>query len=193
MMRFVLSLALAVCSVVNAGEVPYVSGLVDFAPVSNNGSLPFYWDLGSGQGLLVGGGDYIDVQQDGWRIEAYDTTGSGELGSVSVHWLQSGIQISSSSGARGAMRALLDAPVAKGLRYATVQWEYDGTPCLIFINGRRFNLPAKAWPGNCGGEVFGGWTGTARVRTLGDGRSVEVIIWPIAGGADIVLGNVTFN
>ena len=75
MMRFILSLALAVCSVVNAGEVPYVSGLVDFAPMSNNGSLPFYWNLGQGEGLLVGGGDYIDVQQDGWRIEVYDTTG----------------------------------------------------------------------------------------------------------------------
>jgi len=193
MMRCVLGVALCVCGVVQAGEtVPYVSGRVEFAPTSNNGNQPFYWDLGGGQGLLVAGGDYLDVQQDGWNIQAYDTTGAGDFGSIGIHWLNSGIRISSNSGATGAMYALRQAPIVKRRTYVRVDWEYDGTPCLCFINGKPLRLPAQNWSGNCGGPVFGGYSGTFRYRVSATGP-VEVIIWPLAPGADVVLSNVTFE
>jgi hypothetical protein len=50
MMRFVLSLALAVCSLAQAEEFPFVSGEVEFSPVATVGDDPLYWDLGQGQG-----------------------------------------------------------------------------------------------------------------------------------------------
>jgi hypothetical protein len=195
MMRFVfgVALALAVCSVVQAGEtVPYVSGEVEFAPVSNNGNNPVYWNLGGGQGLLVAGGDYLNVQQDGWNIQAYDPTGLADFGSIGIHWLTSGIRISSNSGATGAMYALFEAPVVKRRTYVRVEWEYDGTPVLCFVNGKPLRLPAQDRTGDCGGEIFGGYSGTFRYRVSATGP-VEVIIWPLAPGADVVISNVTFE
>lgn len=193
MMRCIFGVALCVCGVLNAAEtVPYVSGQVEFAPVSNNGNQPFYWDLGGGQGLIVAGGDYLNVQQDGWRIEAYDPTGVGEFGSIGIHWLDSGFRVSSSSGATGAAYALLQAPAVKRRSYVTVNYEYDGTPVLCFINSRRLNLPARTREGDCGGPVFGGYSGTFRSRVYSTGP-VEVIIWPLAPGADVVISNVTFE
>jgi len=191
MMRFVLCLAVAVCSAVHAAEVPYVSGQVEFAPTSNTASEPFYWNLGGGEGLIVGGGDYVDVQQDGWRIELYDRAG-GDLGCVSAHWLTSGIRVSSNSGALGSMRALFDVPFTRRRTYLRVNYEYDGTPALVWINGKRLTLPAKTWPGNCGGEVFGGYSGTFRTRVYATDWA-EVIVWPMAGGGDFVISNVTFE
>lgn len=192
-MRFVLSVALCVCGVVHAGEtVPYVSGEVEFAPTSNNGGSPFYWDLGGGQGLIVAGGDYLNVQQDGWRIEAYDPTGVGDFGSIGIHWLTSGFRVSSNSGATGAAYALFRAPVVKRRTYVNINWEYDGTPCVCWINGMRLNLPARTRDGDCGGPIFGGYAGTFRKRVYASGP-VEVIIWPLAPGADVVISNVTFE
>ena len=192
-MRFVLSVALCVCGVVHAGEtVPYVSGQVEFAPVSNNGGSPFFWNLGGGEGLIVAGGDYLNVQQDGWRIEAYDPTGAADFGSIGIHWLTSGFRVSSNSGATGAAYALYKAPVVKRRTYVTVDYEYDGTPCVCFVNGMRLNLPARTRDGDCGGPIFGGYAGTFRKRVYASGP-VEVIIWPLAPGADVVISNVTFE
>ncbi|MGA1560714.1 MAG: hypothetical protein ACO390_17040 [bacterium] len=192
-MRFFFGVALAVCGVLNAGEtVPYVSGEVEFAPTSNNGGSPFYWDLGGGQGLLVAGGDYLNVSQDGWRIEAYDPTGAADFGSIGIHWLTSGFRVSSSSGATGAAYALYKAPVVCRRTYVSVDYEYDGTPVLCFVNGKPLRLPAQDRTGDCGGEIFGGYSGTFRYRVSATGP-VEVIIWPLAPGADVVISNVTFE
>jgi len=192
-MRFVLSAIVCVCGVVQGGEtVPYVSGQVEFAPVSNNGGSPFYWDLGGGQGLIVAGGDYLNVQQDGWNIQAYDPTGAADFGSIGIHWLDSGFRVSSNSRATGAAYALYKAPVVCRRTYVSVDYEYDGTPVLCFINGRRLNLPARTRSGDCGGEIFGGYSGRFRTRVSATGP-VEVIIWPLAPGADVVIGNVSFE
>ena len=192
-MRFFFGVALAVCGVLNAGEtVPYVSGEVEFAPTSNNGNQPFYWNLGGGQGLLVAGGDYLNVQQDGWNIQAYDPTGAADFGSIGIHWLDSGFRVSSNSRATGAAYALFRAPVVKRRTYISVDYEYDGTPVLCFVNGMRLNLPARTRDGDCGGPIFGGYAGAFRKRVYASGP-VEVIIWPLAPGADIAIGNVSFE
>lgn len=141
--------------------------------------------------MIVGGGEYVDCQQDGWRIEMYDRNG-GDFGCISAHWLQSGIRINSNSSALGSMRALLDVPSTRRRTYLRVDYEYDGTPCLVWVNSKRLTLPGQTWPGNCGGEVFGGFSGTFRTRVYST-DFVEVIIWPLAPGADVVLSNVTFE
>jgi hypothetical protein len=64
MMRFVLCAALAVCSVVQAEEFPFVSGAVEFCPVATVGEDPLYWDLGQGQGLVFGSASLQSFRQD---------------------------------------------------------------------------------------------------------------------------------
>ena len=91
------------------------------------------------------------------------------------------------------MLAELDVPWKREVCYMTARWEYDGTPTLVWINGKRLTLPARPHPGGvCGGELFGGYTGVFKVKRYSSGP-IELIIWPLGTAADVFIGNISFT
>jgi hypothetical protein len=194
MMRFVLCLAVAVCSVVQAEEFPFVSGEVKFAPVATVGDDPLYWDLGQGQGLVFGSASLQSFRQDGWTVQLQDRNPDASLGQTSVQWLTSGVHVSAGVYSVPYFRAFLQTgyPLGRQRAVMSVDYHYDGNPVVIYLNGRPVRLPGRTDYHTCNsGVIANGWAGTASVLV----PSVYVAQVMVIGsaGADIVIGNPRFD
>jgi len=159
-MRFLLCVVLGICGVVQAGEiVPFVSGTVEFSPVPAGLStdIPFFWDLGGGEAIVIDGRPNAGAfMQDGWRVQLRNMMPFASPGSLSMQWRKDYAMISA---------GVSDFPYFSASTYTEHFWskarvtvEYDGTLTFVTLGFQTHILPAKKWPGNCDGPVFGGWT-----------------------------------
>lgn len=194
MVRFVLTLALAVCSVVQAEEFPFVSGEVEFSPTATVGSDPLFWDFGNGEGFVFGSAALQSFRQDGWTVQLQDRNPDASLGQTSLHWLASGVHVSSGAFSVPYFRAILRTghPLGRQRAVMSVDYHYDGNPAIIYLNGRPVRLPARTDYHTCNsGIITNGWAGTASVWV----PSIYVAQVMVIGsaGADIVIGNPRFE